>query len=158
MTQRALTSVGLLVAIGLGAGCVSSQTHTDVGAPLARQITQSQYCGVFAPGHIHIANADSLRKLESATGSALPLQLLENIDYQREHVILAALGQKPTGGYGVVLERSEIRDDVLHLTIRVKEPDAGSIVTQALTTPCAVIAVTAEGWDDIQITRAENNR
>jgi hypothetical protein len=99
-----------------------------------------------------------VEKLEALPARNLSLESLKNIEFEREHIVLAAIGQKPTGGYSVTLDSSEIRGGTLELRVRVAEPDPGTIVTQALTTPCAVIAVTAEGWDDIQITRAENNR
>ncbi len=135
-----------------------SQTETETGAPLARQITQSAHCGLVAPGSLHIESLENLRRMERLPSSSLSFESLKGIDYQREHIVLASIGQKPTGGYSVTLDSSEIRSGTLELRVRVTEPAPGTMVTQALTTPCAVIAVTAEGWDDIQITRAENNR
>ena len=148
----------LLVATLLASGCASSRSETAAGGPLARQITQSAHCGLTAPGHVHLTSREEVRRLEALPGRNLSLESLKNIDFEREHIVLAAIGQKPTGGYSVTLDASEIRSGALELRVRVTEPAPGMIVTQALTTPCAVIAVTAEGWDDIQITRAENNR
>lgn len=148
----------LLVATLLASGCASSRSETAEGGPLARQIIQSAHCGLTAPGHVHLASRDEVQRLEALPGRTLSLESLKNIEFEREHVVLAAIGQKPTGGYSVTLDSSEIRGGTLELKVRVTEPAPGTMVTQALTTPCAVIAVTAEGWDDIQITRAENNR
>lgn len=140
------------------AGCTKEQAMTATGAPLARQVLQSAHCGLTAPGQVVIDNPEKLERLEMLPAMTLSLETLKAINYEREQVVLASIGQKPTGGFGVTLDGSEIIDDVLYLTIRVTEPAPGAMVTQALTTPCVVIAVTAEGWDDIQITRAENNR
>ena len=158
MFSTHLPKVCLIVLGVLASGCSVSQTETETGAPLARQITQSAHCGLVAPGSIHIESLKELRRLETMPMRNLSLESMKGIDYQREHIVLASIGQKPTGGYSVTLDSSEIRGGTLELRVRVAEPAPGTIVTQALTTPCAVIAVTAEGWDDIQITRAENNR
>ena len=158
MNVKPLIRGSLMAAVVLSAGCAVSQTGTAAGAPLARQVAQSGHCGLTAPGYLHIGSPEGLARLEALPARTFSLQALRDIDYQREHVVLASIGQQPTGGFGVTLESSEIADGTLQLTIRVAEPAPGTMVTQALTTPCAVIAVAAEGWNDIQITRAENNR
>jgi hypothetical protein len=153
-----IRAVCLLVATLLASGCASSRSETAEGGPLARQITQSAHCGLTAPGHVHLTSREEVQRLEALPGRNLSLETLKTVQFEREHIVLAAIGQKPTGGYSVTLDSSEIRSGTLELTVRVSEPAPGTMVTQALTTPCAVIAVTAKGWDDIQITRAENNR
>lgn len=142
------------------AGCATSQpqVETDEGAPLARQISQSANCGLTAPGHVLLKSVSDVGRLEGLRGRTLPLAPLRAVDFDREHVVLAALGQKPTGGYSVTLVSSAITDDTLELFVRVREPEPGMLVTQALTTPCAAIAVTASGWSDIRITSGQNNR
>lgn len=159
MTRPATKLIGALLCTGaLGAGCAVSQTETDSGAPIARQIAQSSHCGLVAPGHIHLASAAEVERLASVPDRRLSLAPLRDIQFDTEHVVLAALGQKPTGGYSVTLAGAEIVDDELLLSVNVQEPGPGMMVTQALTTPCAAIAVTASGWTDIRITPVENNR
>jgi len=151
----ALAGASLMVA-----GCATSQpqVQTDDGAPLARQISQSSHCGLTAPGHVLLESAADVDRLESLQGRTLPLAPLRAVDFDREHVVLAALGQKPTGGFSVTLVSSAISDNTLELFVRIREPKPGTMVTQALTTPCAAIAVTAAGWSDILITPEQNNR
>lgn len=142
----------------LGTGCAISQTETASGAPLARQIVQSSQCGLTAPGHVHLKNRVDVGRLEALPARSLPLEPLRAVNFDVEHVVLAALGQKPTGGFSITLAGSEIVDKVLELRVKIQEPEPGMMVTQALTTPCAAIAVTATGWDGIRITPVENNR
>ncbi|MBW0146964.1 protease complex subunit PrcB family protein [Marinobacter arenosus] len=152
-----MTGVAVLAGV-FGAGCAVSQTETASGAPLARQIVQSSNCGLTAPGHVHLKSRSDVDRLEALPGRSLPLAPLREIRFENEHVILAALGQKPTGGYSATLAGSMIDDGVLELTLNIHEPEPGMMVTQALTTPCAAIAVTASGWNDIRITPVKNNR
>ncbi|MBW4933928.1 protease complex subunit PrcB family protein [Marinobacter sp. F4206] len=157
LIPRMMTGVAVLAGV-LGTGCAMSQTETSSGAPLARQIAQSANCGLTAPGHVHLESRADVDRLEALPGRSLPLAPLREIRFDSEHVILAALGQKPTGGYSITLAGSVIEDEVLELKVKIQEPEPGMMVTQALTTPCAAIGVTASGWTDIRITPVENNR
>ena len=153
-----LTSM-LVVAGLLGAGCATSQTTTTPsGAPLARQLTQSAHCGLIASGHIHLTDRSEVDQLAELPGASLSLTPLRDIDFDREHVVVVSLGQKRTGGYSVTLVDSRIRNGQLELIVHIREPAPGAMVTQALTTPCAVMAVAATGWDGILITEPENKR
>ena len=155
--SRLLVSAVLLSGL-LGAGCATSQTETSSGAPLARQLSQSAHCGLADSGYIHLSRASDVDQLEGLPGGSLSLMPLRNIDYGREHVVVVALGQKPTGGYSVTLVSSRIIRSYLELTVDIREPAPGTMVTQALTTPCAAIAVTATGWEGLRITEPENKR
>lgn len=145
--------VGFVVSVLLFAGCAAtvSRSETSEGAPLARQVTQSDHCGLTAPGVVYVERYDQLERLSRLPAQNLALDALANVDFEREHLVLVGLGQKPTGGYGVTLDSSAINDDVLELAVNVRQPSAGVMVTQALTTPCAVIAVTPDAWDRLQV-------
>lgn len=159
MTQPVRSFIGVAVCFAaFGAGCAVSQTETESGAPIARQIAQSAHCGLVAPGHIHLASAAEVDRLESVPDRRLPLAPLREVRFGTEHVVLTALGQKPTGGYSVTLAGAEIVDEELVLSVTVQAPKPGMMVTQALTTPCAAMAVTASGWTDIRVEQVENNR
>lgn len=155
-----LSTLAILFTGAFASGCAVSQieTETPSGAPLARQIAQSAHCGLTAPGHLTVAGSEDLDKLEGLPGRNLSLAPLREIDFSVEKVVLVAAGQKPTGGYAVTLVDSEIEDEELRLTVSTKSPGPGELVAQMLTTPCAAIAVTASGWDDIRVIQAENNR
>src|SRR5438093_4348827 len=53
--------------------------------------------------------------------------------------VIASLGEKPTGGYGIHIERVSLQGNMLAVHARVTEPAKGSIVTQALTYPIDVV-------------------
>lgn len=144
---------GLVVGALLVAGCAAtvSRSETSQGAPLARQVTQSDHCGLTAPGVVYVERYDQLERLSRLPAQNLALDTLATVDFEREHLVLVGLGQKPTGGYGVTLDSSTITDGVLELAVNVRQPAAGTMVTQALTTPCAVIAVTPDAWNRLRV-------
>lgn len=143
--------LSVLVTAGLLVGCAVNRSETPDGAPLARQLTQSDHCGLTAPGLVYLDNAEQIDRLSDLPTRNLPLDSLKAVDFEREHLVLVSLGQKPTGGYGVTLDQSAIREGTLELTVNVRQPAADAIVAQVLTTPCAVIAVSPDGWNDLSI-------
>ncbi len=151
-------ATSVLITGSMVAGCAVNQAETASGAPLARQITQSAHCGLSAPGHLYLNSKDQIHQLEALPGRNLSLDPLRTIDFSQEHIVLVALGQKPTGGFSVTLAGAHLSGSELELSVRTREPAPGAMVTQALTTPCAVIAVAANGWDKVRITQAERNR
>ncbi|MGM0773302.1 MAG: protease complex subunit PrcB family protein, partial [Pseudomonadota bacterium] len=128
-----------------------NRSATADGAPLARQVTASDHCGLTAPGLVYISNASELDRLETLPSGNLSMNQLRALDMEQEHLVLVGLGQKSTGGYGVTLESAEIVDDVLELTLNTRKPAADAMVTQALTTPCAVIAISPEDWKRLRV-------
>lgn len=151
MTIRFMHISALALAISMVAGCAVNRSATAEGAPLARQVTESDHCGLTAPGLVYISNASELDRLARLPSGNLSMSQLRALDLQQEHLVLVGLGQKPTGGYGLTLVSSEIVDDVLELTLKAREPADNAMVTQALTTPCAVIAISPEHWQRLRV-------
>jgi len=58
-----------------------------------------------------------------------------------ETVVGIFLGQRPTGGYGVRVTGASAQGGVLTLTVNVTAPGAGSITTQAITSPWTIVRV-----------------
>ncbi|MDF0748820.1 protease complex subunit PrcB family protein [Marinobacter sp. 71-i] len=151
MTVRFTLLTILALALTLAAGCAVNRSATADGAPLARQVTESDHCGLTAPGLVYVSNARDLDKLASLPSGNLALNKLRAIDFEQEHLVLVGLGQKPTGGYGLTLQSANIVDDVLELVVRARQPAADAMVTQALTTPCAVIAISPNDWEEMRV-------
>lgn len=149
--MRFMHMTALILIVASVAGCAVNRSATAEGAPLARQVTESDHCGLAAPGLVYVSNAEELSQLSKLPSGKLALKQLREIDFEREHLLLVGLGQKSTGGYGLTLQSSEIVDDVLELIVKVRRPAADAMVTQALTTPCAVIAISPEEWEQLQV-------
>ncbi|MFO7995211.1 MAG: protease complex subunit PrcB family protein [Marinobacter sp.] len=151
MTKSFIHIIAIALAVTLVTGCAINRSATADGAPLARQVTASDHCGLTAPGLVYISNASELDRLETLPSGNLSMNQLRALDMEQEHLVLVGLGQKSTGGYGVTLESAEIVDDVLELTLNTRKPAADAMVTQALTTPCAVIAISPEDWKRLRV-------
>lgn len=154
MIKRLRAITALALAIVLIGGCAVNRSATATGAPLARQVTESDHCGLTAPGLVYIDSASDLDKLGRLPSGNLAMKKLRAIDLEKEHLVLVGLGQKSTGGYGLTLAAAEIADNVLELTLDVRTPAPDAMVTQALTTPCAIIAITPEDWEQLRASGA----
>jgi hypothetical protein len=151
MKTKALIFSTVIVFGVVGTGCVVNQKETAEGAPLVRQITASDQCGVVAPGLIYLNEQEDLERLQGLPMQNLSMKQLNELNFDREHVLVVGLGQKPTGGYGLTLANSRIIGDTLKITVILRRPPADAMVTQVLTTPCAVMAVTPRHWDTIEV-------
>lgn len=67
-----------------------------------------------------------------------PTPELPAIDFQREMVVVAAMGMRPTGGYNILIDGAS--EDAGGVTVRIRStaPGAGCAVTLALTHPADV--------------------
>lgn len=142
-----------LMAGVLMSACSTNQDTTSEGAPLARQLTAASQCGFSAPTLVHMDSASRVEHVASERG--LNLATIDDHDFESEHLLLVASGNKPTGGYGIALEDSRIRDNVLEITVKVRSPGPDQMVTQAITSPCAVLAVASADWERIQVSGPE---
>lgn len=133
------------------AACTTRYSSTADGAPLARQITASDQCGVGSDGLTYLKSRDELSRLDDWPMQNISMKPLDALEFDREHVLIVGLGQKPTGGFGLTLANSQIEDDVFRLTVFLRRPPADAVVSQALTTPCAVLAITPDHWDSLEV-------
>jgi hypothetical protein len=69
------------------------------------------------------------------------------VAFDRHAVVAAFMGEKPTGGYAVVIERAVRRGDVLEVELALYEPGPGCMTTQAITQPFVFAAVPAGPTD-----------
>lgn len=131
--------------------CAVHHNQADPDAPLARQLTAGAYCGLTTPGLVYLSSPDEVGDFIRQSGQNLTSGILKEHDFSREHLLVIAMGQKPTGGFSVVLDEARLDKDTLQIRARGRSPGPGDLVTQALTTPCAVVAVSAAGWQQAEV-------
>jgi protease stability complex PrcB-like protein len=141
----------LLFMIVFWTGCSSSPLPESFSGTVARQVTQSAHCGLGERGLAYVESADQLLGFSRLPGQNLAIEQLRQTDFAREHLLIVALGEKPTGGYSVALAEAVEEGPVLSLTMELREPGKDSMVAQVITTPCAVIAIPAVDWSEIRV-------
>lgn len=72
------------------------------------------------------------------------------IDFSREAAVLLMGGERPTGGWKVVPQGVRVEENVLVVDAEVEGPPAGSMASQALTYPWALIVVSPKTFDSIR--------
>jgi hypothetical protein len=60
---------------------------------------------------------------------------LPDIDFTREMVVVAALGERPTGGYGIFVDAASEGPSGVTVRVRSISPSGACMTTQALTQP-----------------------
>jgi hypothetical protein len=66
------------------------------------------------------------------------------VDFSREAVLLIAMGQRPSAGYGLNLAgEATLRDGVLTVPVDWREPPPGYLRAQVVTSPCLLLKVPA---------------
>lgn len=81
------------------------------------------------------------RLWKRAYESRWPTPELPEVDFDHSVVLVAAMGQKPTGGYDITIERVARRSDTLYARIREVFPSKDCGVTTSFTYPWQAVRV-----------------
>jgi hypothetical protein len=130
-------------------------TACSSAPPVAvERLHASSYCGDETGGirFIDTAQLQTLMRsdpLTHAWGAPDPAP----VDTKGKHLLLISLGQKPSGGYGLMLQGDsvEVEDGILRLPIRMEEPPPGSMQTRQITRPCLVIGLGPGNYREVQV-------
>tara|TARA_R110000868_G_scaffold229044_1_gene481946 strand:+ start:14765 stop:15274 length:510 start_codon:yes stop_codon:yes gene_type:complete len=69
--------------------------------------------------------------------------------------VVIALGQRPTPGYQVMLDQSEMLDGVALIRFHEQQPQQGMAVAQVMTSPCMVLTLPEE-WQSMRISSSDS--
>jgi len=82
------------------------------------------------------------------------------IDFAHSLVLAAFLGQRPTAGYGIALgpARHVVEDDGpwLQVAVTTRQPPAGAIAAQVITSPYSLIRVARGEYRRVRFVAADN--
>lgn len=73
----------------------------------------------------------------------MPTPALPAVDFAREAVLVAALGERPSGGHGIVVDSVYDTGAELQAVVRRTSPGAGCMTTGALTQPVDAVRIPA---------------
>jgi hypothetical protein len=99
------------------------------------------------PQAVAVNSADEYAtKWGQTVGSGTPPQ----VDFAADSVVILLGGSRPTGGYSVEARGARLEGRTLVVDAVVKGPPPDAMVTQAFTSPFAVIAVSTKDFDDVR--------
>lgn len=100
------------------------------------------YSGVTDARRLVVRDAADWRALwDEVVGARTPRPDPPAVDFGREMVIVAAMGQRGTGGFSISID--EVREENGDLVVVVREttPGSGCFLTQALTAPVTAVRI-----------------
>jgi hypothetical protein len=140
-------------------GCVGAGSHSQEKPTLkVRLLWQGVQCVTTRPdAHaVWIENPDQFKKIFGRItryNTGEDRDLSSRVDFSREGVLIVAMGQKPTGGYELGLNRESavLSGDTAVLTLSWIEPAEGAILPQIITNPCLVIKLQKGPYSQIRL-------
>lgn len=136
---------GALAALLLVQSCARAGDGPDAPPPPELLYRNSQCGGLDQPAVTWIASPEEWRRLYGlATNSRMNPPPAPAVDFSREGVLLIAMGQRPSSGYGLSLAGdATVRDGVLTVPVDWREPPPGFLQAQVVTSPCLLLKVPA---------------
>lgn len=134
---------------GIGAaGCsspVATEALQDLGPEQEGEVVLNLGYSGFAVSERVVVRSDRHWKAiwEKAFEIQTPVPPRPAIDFATEMVVVAALGSRPTGGYGIVITDLETRGTKLEVLVTASSPGSSCFTTQALTQPVVMVRVRA---------------
>ena len=128
----------------LNSACAGSEPSTALsGAPVSivrlrpEPYSFSSNSGFQNPARLVVRDALHWKVVWAQTFHGMtPVPPLPAIDFSREMVVVAALGLRSSGGYGILIDgASEIDTDEVAVEVRSISPGSRCFVTAALTQP-----------------------
>jgi hypothetical protein len=88
--------------------------------------------------HNREAWVEMWKRIYNANPPDQAMALLPEVDFSREMLIVAALGERPTGGYGIIIDSACEQEKELEVVVRsISRLRCG--VTQSLTQPLDIV-------------------
>ena len=99
-------------------------------------------CKILSRGNYSaIKQTRVIRSLSELDKNLLRHLSLENIDFEKNTLVLACAGRFSTGGYSLQLQSARLHEKTLHLHFVVLYPNPRDMVTMAITYPYAIVQV-----------------
>ncbi|VAW51352.1 hypothetical protein MNBD_GAMMA06-942 [hydrothermal vent metagenome] len=130
----------MLAALYAGSAC-SHQQPSDKTLAI-QSIYGSNHCAI---SEVTLKSIGSQAELQNFLKSmpknfGMDEMLEPDIDFEKQMLILYALGNKPSSGHSLELYKSDavLIKQKLHLPVRIKQPASGSMQAQVITSPCSI--------------------
>ena len=114
-----------------------------------RRIGQWAHTSIAEPRRMVIRDANGFAQLWSELGAGER----PDVDFTQNVVVVAASGERPTGGYGIAIDRVSQADGQLTIQVVETTPGPNCVTSGAATRPVDVVAVPAaavRGWSFLE--------
>ncbi len=145
-TQRVLLASTMLATL-ITTGCGASPVAPN-GDPLTLTRLRPEpysltfYSGIDDAQRVIVRTQTQWQDVWTAIWSRTsPMPLLPSIDFEREMVIVAAMGSRPTGGFSILIESASESGQQVNVVVRSVSPARNCGVTQAFSQPVDVARV-----------------
>ena len=113
-------------------------------APTMTTIDRGQTTWIDSPRQVVARTPEEWAKLWKAHA---PDRQLPAVDFSKDMVVAVFLGSRPTAGYGVEIVGTKEVDGALVIQYRQKQPPAGAITAQVITTPYVIVTMPQRAGD-----------
>lgn len=141
-----VSALGLVACVASG----DSGTHGNAGGATSpvKAVASMAHCGFTAPGLVLATSASDWARFSDSLGARLPAWP----DQPDRWLLVASMGKRNTGGYSITFNNAELNDQQLSIAVSQRRPAPDAMATQALTTPCVVLEIPAQGWRELVVT------
>ena len=147
--KRVLSLFLFLVALAGISVLNANQDTKNEGTPVPFTQLDPKRPGLFAsnsgiskPLRVVIRDREAWLKLwKQIASQQQPSPPPPDIDFSREMLIVVAMGQRNTGGFGIIVDGVYKRDKKLEVVVKSTSPGNNCMTTQALTQPVDIVRV-----------------
>ncbi|PIE83340.1 MAG: hypothetical protein CSA09_02400 [Candidatus Contendobacter odensis] len=150
---------GCVLAVLLLQGCAQTNTGSEAALPIDRLYGSGQCGGLTQPAVVWINGSTEWRRFYAqATRARMTPSPLPAVDFSREGVLLIAMGQQPSAGYGLRLAGGEatVQNSVLNVPVDWIEPASGYAQAQVISNPCLFIRLPMASFTQMEIRDQQN--
>lgn len=135
----ACLSAGVLLAASFGlTGCDSSQSVVIENPAEPIEIVDSGYG---SDPSLLFADAFLLKNERQVKATGSESLAAMDVDYKANALVVVALGQKPTGGYGAAIDSVQLEGGTLVVNVDIDTPGEDAAASEALTFPYAYAVI-----------------
>ena len=146
----------LLMLSLLALACKSQQSGTMDGpqagnlvdfpsdaAPVAFEtVKQARYCGVQDKRSLLLRSEEAWTSLWQEVGSnQMPAPALPEVDFGSQVLIACFMGAQNTGGYGLEIQRIQVKGKTAFVSVKHSKPGPNCFVTEAITQPYQIVSL-----------------
>jgi hypothetical protein len=104
-------------------------------------LQSTPYSRLEASARVVIRSPTEWTRYQELLGGAPDGAPVPAVDFERDMVILVAMGQRPTGGYQIEVSQVVRADTLLTATVTETAPGRSCMTTQAFTAPAVAVRV-----------------